>query len=145
MQKSFLNRPDTEKPANPSSSASYLDISTSPPGIAEVRSAIEAMKNGKAPGIDSLQAELLKADVVTSSRLLTDLFGKIWEQEFVSKDWSKGFTFKLPKKGDLGNCDNWRGTTPLSVPSKIFCRILLKRIQKAIDTALLIQHSEKNK
>jgi len=36
----------------------------SPPGIAEVRSAIENMKNGKAPGIDSLQAELLKADIL---------------------------------------------------------------------------------
>ena len=39
-------------------------------------------------------------------------------------------------KADLGNCDNWRGITLLSVPSKIFCRILLKRIDKAIDFTL---------
>ena len=73
------------------------------------------MKNGKAPGIDSVQAELLKADIVTSSRLLTHLFGKIWEQEVVPKDWSKGLIFKLRKKGDLCNCHNWRGITLLSV------------------------------
>ena len=132
-----LNRPDPEEPANPPSSASYLDIGTS---IAEVRLAIADLKNGKAPGIDSLQAELLKADIVTSSSwLLTDLFGKIWEQEVVPNDWSQGLIFKLPKNGDLGNCHNWRGITLLSVPRKIFkifCKILLKHIEKAIDTAL---------
>ena len=130
-----LNRPDPEEPADPPPSESYLDIDTSPTGIAEVRSAIENLKNGKAPGIDSMQAELLKADIGTTSRLLTDLFCKIWEQ-VIPKDWSKGLKFKLPKKSDLGNCDNWRGITLLSVPSKIFCRILLKRIEKAIDTTL---------
>ena len=94
------------------------------------------MKNGKAPGIDSLQAELFKADISTTSRLLTDLFSKIWEQEVIPNDWTKGLIFTFPKKGDLDNCDNWRGITLLSVPSKIFCRILLKRIEKAIDSTL---------
>ena len=131
-----LNRPDPGEPADPPPSESYLDIDIGPPSIAEVRSAIENLKNGKAPGIDSLQAELQKADIGTTSRLLTDLFCKIWEQEVIPKDWSKGLIFKLPEKGDLGNCDNWRGITLLSVPSKIFCRILLKRIEKAIDTTL---------
>ena len=131
-----LNQPDPEEPADPPPSESYLDIGTSPPGTAEVRSAIENMKNGKAPGIDSLQAELFKADINTASRLLTDLFSKIWEQEVIPNDWTKGLIFTLPKKGDLGNCDNWRGITLLSVPSKIFCRILLKRIENAIDSTL---------
>ena len=130
-----FNRPDPEEPADPPPSESYLDIDTSPPSIAEVRLAIESMKNGKAPGIDSLQAELFKADVSTTSRLLTDLFSKIWE-EVIPNDWTKGLIFTLPKKGDLGKCDNWRGITLLSVPSKIFCRILLKRIEKAIDSTL---------
>ena len=54
-----LNRPIPEEPADPPPSESYLDIDTSSPGIADVLSAIEDKKNGKAPGIDSLQAELL--------------------------------------------------------------------------------------
>ena len=131
-----LNRPDPEEPADPPPSKLYLDIDTSPPVIAEVRSAIENMKNGKAPGIDSLQAELFKADISTTSRLLTDLFSKIWEQEIIPNDWFKGLIFTLPKKGDLGNCDNWRGITLLFVSSKIFCRVLLKRIETAIDSTL---------
>ena len=68
---------------------------------------IKAMKSGKAPGIDSLQAELLKADVTTASMVFTDLFAKIWNHEIIPKDWSKGLKSKIPKKGDLNNCDNW--------------------------------------
>jgi hypothetical protein len=43
---------------------------------------------------------------------------------------------KLPKKGDPRMCDNWRGITLLSIPGKVFCRILLNRIEKAIDIKL---------
>ena len=42
----------------------------------------------------------------------------------------------LPKKGDLQHCGNWRGITLLSVPSKILCRVLLNRIEGAIDVKL---------
>ena len=93
-----------------------------------LETAIKAMKSGKAPGIDPLQAELFKADVITASKVFTDLFAKIWDHETIPKDLSKGLISKIPRKGDLSNCDNWRGITLLSIPSKVFCRVLLKRI-----------------
>ena len=62
------------------------------------------MKSGKAPGIDPLQAELFKADVITASKVFTDLFAEIWNHETIPKDWSKGLISKIPKKGDLNNC-----------------------------------------
>lgn len=34
------------------------------------------------------------------------------------------------------NCDNWLGITLLSIFSKVFCRVLLKRIDCAIDVKL---------
>ena len=40
---------------------------------------------------------------------------------------------KAPKLSDLSDCSNWRGITPLSVPGKIFCSILLNRIRFAVD------------
>ena len=101
-----------------------------------LETAIKAMKKGKAPGIDSLQAELFKADVITASKVFTDLFAKIWDHETIPKDWSKGLISKIPKKGDLSNCDNWRGITLLSIPSKVVCRVLLKRIDCASDAKL---------
>ena len=100
------------------------DINTGPQSPTEVRTTIKALKNNKAPGFDNITAEMLKADLDLSTKVLTDLFQKIWRQEAIPDDWQKGIIIKLPKKGDLSYCDNWRGITWLSVPSKVLCRVL---------------------
>ena len=43
---------------------------------------------------------------------------------------------ELPKKGDLSDCNNWRGITLISIPGKIFCRILIQRLKNAVDVRL---------
>ena len=79
------------------------------------------MKTGKSPGTDNICIELLKTDVITAGNVFTDL-SDIWTTNEIHRDWNKGLIIKIPKKGDLQNCDNWRGITLLSMPSKIFCR-----------------------
>lgn len=54
----------------------------------------------------------------------------------VPEDWSKGLIVKIPKKSNNKNCDNWRGISNLSIPSKVFCSVFLNRIEPAIDTRL---------
>ena len=39
----------------------------------------------------------------------------------------KGLIIKLPKRGDLKSCENWRGITVLSVPGKVLRRININR------------------
>ena len=56
-----------------------LSQDTSPPTEAEVKNAIKAMKSGKAPGVDSIHAEMLKADLSTATRVLINLFDTIWD------------------------------------------------------------------
>ena len=92
------------------------------------------MKTGKSPGIDNICIELLKTDVITAGNIFTGL--DIWTANEIPRDWNKGLIIKIPKKGDLQNCDNWRGITLLSMPNKIFCRVLLNRIEEAIDVNL---------
>ena len=82
-----LNRAEPNEPADPDPSDD-IDINISPPSQAEVETAIKAMKSGKAPGIDSLQAELFKADAITASMVFTDLFAKIWNHETIPKKGS---------------------------------------------------------
>ncbi|XP_071136632.1 uncharacterized protein [Mytilus edulis] len=94
-----------------------LNINTEPPTIEEVRNAIKSLKTRKAPGINSIHAKMLKADLDTSSKVLDNLFLVIWKEGDIPSDWSKCLIVKLPKKGNLRNCDNWRGITLLSVPS----------------------------
>ena len=68
--------------------------------------------------------------------MLLPLFKRIWEEEEIPTDWKEGHIIKLPKKGDLSNCDNYRGITLLSIPGKIFNRILLERMKDAVDEIL---------
>ena len=68
--------------------------------------------------------------------MLYPLILKIWTTKEIPNDWKKGHIVKLPKKGDLGQCKNWRGIMLLSIPSKILTRIILERLKTAIDKKL---------
>lgn len=120
-----LNRPDLEDPADPLPMDSDIDIDIGPPTEGEFRRSIEAKKCWKAAFIKNIHAEILKADLHTTTKLLTDLFRNKWEKDTIPKDWTRGLIVKIPKKGNLQNCDNWRGITLLSIPSEAFCRIFL--------------------
>jgi hypothetical protein len=89
----------------------------------EIEDAICMMKKGKAPGDDKITADMLKADTALSAGILYPL-SRAWEEETTLKDFRNGTIITLPKKGDLGKCDNWRGITLLSVPGKVLCRII---------------------
>ena len=64
------------------------------------------------------------------------MFVEIWEQESFPTDWQEGIIIKLPKKGDLTDCNNWRGITLLCVVMKVFCWIILNRISNQLDPLL---------
>ena len=93
-------------------------------------------KNNKAPGPDNILAEALKADVETSSQMLYDLFGRIWKKEDVPGEWKEGHLLKIPQKGNLILCDNYRGIMPLSVPGKILNQVILQCLKAAVDVKL---------
>ena len=47
----------------------------------EIKGALRDMKYGKAPGIDSITSDLLKADTDTTVNTLDGLVNTIWEEE----------------------------------------------------------------
>ena len=102
----------------------------------EIRKAIKQLRNGKAVGPDNIPAEALKSDLETTVKMLHPLFRKIWEEEVVPGDWKEGYLIKIPKKGDLSSCANYRGITLLSVPGKVFNRVILNRMKDLIDAQL---------
>jgi hypothetical protein len=113
-----------------------LDLNTGPISTSETRTAIKKLRNGKAAGLDRIAPELLKRGGPAVERALTDLFNECWLTEAVPRDWRDGAIVKLPKKGNLADCGNWRGITLLSVPGKVFCIVLLRRIQAKVDQLL---------
>ena len=48
---------------------------------------------------------------------------------------------EIPKKGDLSSCANYRGITLLSIPGKVFNRIVLNRMKDVVDTQLRDQQA----
>jgi hypothetical protein len=126
----LLNRPAPEKPSN------IAEADTNPPTRDEIICIIEKMKNSKAADQDEIPAEALKTDIETTADMLLQLFEKIWEQGEIPTDWKDGHIIKLPKKGELSSCENYRGITLLSAPSKVFKKILLERMRDAVDVRL---------
>ena len=134
--KELLNRPPPIEVAEITEAEQDLNINVNPPNKQEILTAIKALKIGKAPGCDNLNAELFKASPETAADILYPLFIEIWKNEKVPDDWNKGIIIKIPKKGNLQDCNNWRGITLLSVPSKILCKIIIQRINQAVDNQL---------
>ena len=134
--KEVLNQPPPPHDANIQPAAAELPINCNRPSKAEISKAINTLKNNKSPGPDNIPAEVLKADLETSTQMLYELLGKIWEDENIPQDWKEGHLVKLPKKGDLSICDNYRGIMLLSVPGKVLNRVMLERMKKTVDQKL---------
>ncbi|KAL9966616.1 hypothetical protein ACROYT_G024719 [Oculina patagonica] len=96
----------------------------------------EEDKEWKNTGIDGIPAELYKADSDMAIKELTRLFNRIWHEEKVPDQWRKGLIVKIPKRGDLKECKNWRGVTLLPVASKVMGRVIMERIQNGVDHVL---------
>ena len=54
----------------------------------------------------------------------------------IANIWSEGNIIRIPKSGDLTNCNNWREITLLAIPSKVFCIVLISRITESVDKKL---------
>ena len=137
----LLNRPTPDSPPDIPPAETELPISCDKPSKTEIKKAIMTLRSGKAAGPDEIPAEAIKADIETAVQTLYSLFSKIWEKEEVPAQWKEGIIIKLPKKGDLRNCNNYRGIMLLSLLGKVLNRILLERMKEAVDPKLRDQQA----
>ena len=134
--KELLNRPPPTNPPDIIPARKDLPINCDPPTRNEIEQAVKLLSLGKSAGPDNIPPEALKMDTSLTTDILHGLFDKIWKEGRFPKDWKEGHLVKLPKKGDLSNCNNYRGITLLSIPGKVFNRIILERIKTAVDNKL---------
>lgn len=112
------------------------DISCDCPGLPEIVSAIKSLRSNKAAGPDNIPPDLLMADPNTSSRLIFPLIKKFWDCENLPSELKEGIIVKLPKKGNLTECRNWRGITLLNSITKILAHIISKRLADSLEPLL---------
>ena len=99
------------------------------------------MKNGKAPAIDSLQAELLKADIVTSSRLLETSSARSGNKKLFPKTGVKVLYSSSQRKVISVTVIIGRELLPYFLcQARYSAGYYLSTLER-----LLMQHSEKNK
>ena len=67
---------------------------------------------------------------------IQELIRKVWIEEKVPTDWRRGLIVKLPKKGDLTRCGNWRGITLIPTTAKVMGKIIVRKPAKEVDQHL---------
>ena len=98
----ILNRDDPPITTDVNEQHEELDINVDTISKEEIKSVLKEIKNGKAPGIDNIPAELLKADTFCTTmavNMLHDILLSTWDTERVPNDLKVGIIIKLPKKG----------------------------------------------
>ena len=78
---------------------------------------------------------MFKVEDVETPFILTAFFNIILNVGRIPSEWKKGIIVKIPKKGQLSDCGNWRGITLSPIALKIFSK-LLNRMEPVIDEVL---------
>ncbi|KAI3364671.1 hypothetical protein L3Q82_011446 [Scortum barcoo] len=107
--------------------------SRSPDGPGGKNSGLGGVR-GKAPGVDEIRPEYLKSLDVVGLSWLTRLCNIAWRLGTVPLEWQTGVVVPLFKKGDRRVCSNYRGITLLSLPGKVYARVLERRIRPIVET-----------
>ena len=67
---------------------------------------------------------------------LSSIFTTIWMEETFPSDWQKQLLVSIHKKGSQSDCDNYRRISLLSVPSKVFTKIISNRLKPHVELLL---------
>uniref|UniRef100_A0AAQ6INE0 ribonuclease H n=1 Tax=Anabas testudineus TaxID=64144 RepID=A0AAQ6INE0_ANATE len=101
--------------------------------LVEVTEVVSKLLSGTGPGVDEIRPEYLKSLDVVGLSWLTRLCSIVWRSGTVPLDWQTGVVVPLFKKGDRRVCSNYRGITLLSLPGKVYARVLERRIRPLVE------------
>jgi len=102
---------------------------TDVPTKEEVRAAVDKLKNNKAPGLDGIPSEILKEGYKCMENRIYELIVQIWNEERIPLSWVKALIRPIHKKGDVQNCENFRGISLVNVAYKVLSIMLYGRLK----------------
>ena len=108
-------------------------VCDSPITLDEVLTAVSKLKNNKAAGEDDIRGEMLKAMDSDGIGKLHQVVSQAWIQGQVPQEWRNATIVPIFKKGSKKLCSNYRGISLLSVPGKVYARVLLDRLKILTD------------
>ena len=93
----------------------------------EVKFALKVMGSNKAPGIDGITAEHLRALDEESVEVLTDLCNMIYKKGYMPADLMHSVFIKIAKKPKAVDCTDFRTISLMSHVIKIILKIIIER------------------
>ena len=101
------------------------------PTLEELSKAIDSLASGKASGSDGISPDLIKHCTIALLHSLHVLLCQCWQEGAAPQDMRDTKIITLFKnKGERSDCNNYRGTSLLSVIGEVFAKVILIRLQK---------------
>ena len=94
----------------------------------EIRMAVKHLHAGKSPGPDNIIPEFFIFGIDTFIDVLRTLFNRLYTYGEFPNSWSESIIVTLHKKGSVNDTNNYRGISLQNILSKIYCRILVSRL-----------------
>jgi Reverse transcriptase (RNA-dependent DNA polymerase) len=102
--------------------------------LEEMKFAISTMKNNKACGEDGIPIDLLKICDESVLLKLTEIMNNFLINEKLPEEWNLSKVVLLFKKGKKNEIENYRPISLISHIYKIFCKMILSRIDEILDS-----------
>ena len=99
----------------------------------ELVNAIKKINIGKAAGIDGIYPEMIVHQGIEANKALLKVCQLAYKTKIVPKDWKNSAIIPIHKSGSSMLCENYRGISLLSVPGKVYARILENRLRKKVE------------
>ena len=80
---------------------------------------------------------MLKAGRTVVVKWLHRIMSLAWDNGQVPEDWRRAVIVPVHKKGSKVKCENYRGISLLSIPSKVYVRILDERTRSVTESKVL--------
>jgi hypothetical protein len=109
---------------------------------ANVRDALCALKNHKAPAADSIPTELLKYGRNKVINVINKLVTLIWGLEQIPDEWKKNLICPIQKKGHKLRCKNYRGIALLCTAYKVLTNITHFKLESYTENIRLASEQE---
>lgn len=96
----------------------------------ELKEALNHLPPNKSPGQDAIPAEVLKCCGGALFEQLYELLCSCWDEGFVPQSMrDSNIVTIFKRKGDMSDCNNYRGISLLSTAGKLFAKVALNRLQ----------------
>ena len=101
-----------------------------PPLLSKADKAIKELNNGKSPGFDEVNTELIKIGGEGIPSYFHKLCTQIWPKKEWPDDWIISIFIPITKKGDILQCNNDRTISIISYCSQILLQIISERMKE---------------